>query len=55
MRYSTVPAINLEAHAARNRELISKLPEAPMNNRTWCPERLSYVYPMQLTSEATQY
>ena len=55
MRYSTVPAINLEAHIARNRELINKLPEAPMNNRTWCPELLRYVYPMQLTYEATSY
>ena len=27
MRYSTVPAINLEAHIQRNRELISKLPQ----------------------------
>ena len=26
MRYSTVPAINLEAHVARNRELIQALP-----------------------------
>ena len=28
MRYSTVPAINLEAHVARNRELIQALPDA---------------------------
>ena len=43
MRYSTVPAINLEAHVARNRELISKLPEGYQMTWTWSPEHLAYV------------
>lgn len=53
MRYSTVPAINLEAHVARNRELISKLPAQPANSRVWDPETLSYVYTQAIP--ATNY
>ena len=44
MRYSTVPAINLEAHVARNRELIQALPERLENYRTWNPTTLRYDY-----------
>ena len=55
MRYSTVPAINLEAHVARNRELISKLPEAPLNNRRWDPETLSYKYQVDISDCGTFY
>ena len=42
MRYSTVPAINLEAMVARNRELIANKPQPVANFRTWNPERLRY-------------
>lgn len=42
MRYSTVPAIDLEAYVARNRELITKLPAQPANTITWNPATLSY-------------
>ena len=35
MRYSTVPAINLEAHVARNRELIKDLPKPAPRERVW--------------------
>ena len=35
-------AINFEAMVAANRELVSKLPEAPANTITWNPERLSF-------------
>ena len=44
MRYSTVPAINFEAHVARNRELIQALPESLENYRTWNPTTLRYDY-----------
>ena len=37
MRYSTVPAINLEEMAAHNRELISKLPDPVPSYFTWNP------------------
>ena len=43
MRYSTVPAINLEAHVARNRELIKDLPR-PTYLWVWNPSTLSYVW-----------
>ena len=42
MRYSTVPAINFEAHVARNRELIAELPEPRVSALTWNPSTLSY-------------
>ena len=38
MRYSTVPAINLEAHVARNREIISNAVTVPAGGpryRVW--------------------
>ena len=43
MRYSTVPAINLEAHVARNRELIQALP-SPRELVDLEPHRLRYDY-----------
>ncbi len=43
MRYSTVPAINLEAHVARNRELITALPQPTASRITWSPALLRYV------------
>ena len=43
MRYSTVPAINLEAHVARNRELITQLPTGYQMQWTWSPEHLGYI------------
>ena len=43
MRYSTTRAINLEAHIARNRELIMALPEPMPSRITWSPELLRYV------------
>ena len=42
MRYSTVPAINLEAHIARNRELIMAKPTKLKASRVWNPERLEF-------------
>ena len=42
MRYSTVPAINFEAHVARNRELIQALPEPAESSITWNPSSCSY-------------
>ena len=44
MRYSTVPAINLEAHIARSRELIQALPNPVTRGPRWNPERLAYDY-----------
>ena len=35
MRYSTVPAINLEQHVARNRELIANAPAPAPRYRVW--------------------
>jgi len=38
MRYSTVPAINLEAHVARNRSIIrnaKSLPESFTQHKLW--------------------
>ena len=43
MRYSTVPAINFEAHVARNREIIMNLKTIEVVRSVWCPESLSYV------------
>ncbi len=42
MRYSTVPAINLDEHVNRNRQLIASLPPARPSALTWNPERRSY-------------
>ena len=42
MRYSTVPAINLEQHVARNAELIAQLPEPKGSALTWNPSTLKY-------------
>lgn len=44
MRYSTVPAIDFDAHVARNAELIAALPERLENYRTWNPSTLRYDY-----------
>ena len=44
MRYSTIPAINLEAHITRNRELIKALPPPPRTRITWSPELLRYIH-----------
>tara|TARA_B100001063_G_scaffold82436_1_gene76835 strand:- start:3025 stop:3201 length:177 start_codon:yes stop_codon:yes gene_type:complete len=43
MRHSTVPAIDLEAHVARNREIIRNLPQPVEHVGTWSPSRLRYV------------
>jgi len=43
MRYSTVPAINLEAHVARNRELIQALPTTTREQMVWNPTQLRFV------------
>ena len=43
MRYSTVPAINFEAHVARNRELIQALPTTTKQQMVWNPTQLRYV------------
>ena len=43
MRYSTVPAINLEAHVARNRELIKALPAEVKQQMVWNPAQLRFV------------
>ena len=43
MRYSTVPAINLEQHVSRNRELISALPVGYQMTWTWSPAHLGYI------------
>ena len=50
MRYSTVPAINFEAHVARNRELIQRLPQAYPATKVWDPATLSYVFNPALAS-----
>jgi len=52
MRYSTVPAINLEAHAARNRELIQALPTQIKDQMVWNPAQLRYV-PQLITVTAS--
>ena len=44
MRYSTVPAINLQAHIDRNREIIAKLPQPKQSVRVWNPQKLRYVW-----------
>ena len=43
MRYSTVPAINLEAHVARNRELITAQRTEIVSDLVWDPNTLDYV------------
>ena len=43
MRYSTVPAINLEQHVARNRELIQALPTTTREQMVWNPTQLRFV------------
>ena len=44
MRYSTVPAINFEALVARNREIISNLPQQPAKAaKVWSPAKLRHV------------
>jgi hypothetical protein len=42
MRYSTVPAIDLEQHIARNRELITALPPDKPSVLTWNPKTLKH-------------
>lgn len=42
MRYSTVPAINFEAHVARNRELIQALPTQLVDELHWDPNTRMY-------------
>ncbi len=42
MRYSTVPAIDLDQHVARNRELISALPPRKPSVLTWNPKTLKH-------------
>ena len=43
MRYSTVPAINLNALVENNRKIIAKLPQPKQTVRVWSPEKLRYV------------
>ena len=43
MRYSTVPAIDLEAHVTRNRELIQALPTEVKQQMVWNPTQLRFV------------
>ena len=43
MRFSTVKAIDLDAHVARNRELIRNLPQPVEHVGTWSPSRLRYI------------
>ena len=44
MQYNpaTDKAVDLDALANANRELISKLPSQPSNTLTWSPEHLAY-------------
>lgn len=42
MRYSTVPAIDLNEHVNRNRTLITVLPEPRRSALTWNPTTLGY-------------
>ena len=44
MRYSTVPAIDFEAHVARNRELIKALPNPVTYGPRWHQECNGYRY-----------
>ena len=48
MRYSTTRAIALDAHVARNRELIKDLPR-PTYLWVWDPATLSYVWAADAT------
>lgn len=43
MRYSTVPAIDFEAHVARNREIIRDLPRKVKEQMVWNPTQLRFV------------
>ena len=42
MRYSTVPAIDFEAHVARNRELIKALPREEVMALHWSPAKQDF-------------
>ena len=43
MRYSTVPAINLEQHVARNRELITAQRTETVSDLVWNPATLDWI------------
>ena len=42
MRYSTTRAIDLDAHIARNRELITNLPTEVRQQMVWNPTQLRF-------------
>ena len=47
-------AIDFDAAVARNRELISSLPQPKKNFRTWNPEKVAYEYATQ-SDNLTQF